>query len=197
MVLSLCATCLAAEFQIQESFVQHLKNSTNPTAVDKSKQVIACNFGLRPVSSSTNAPSNYFPYSTPEGRRIGFGLPVLNISEFFSGITPQEADLRLRNAITNAADALKTYIPVRYPGRFFDAGLELSGQEILVDFALSEGIENIPESLVEALYDGNIQAADWQEKIATQYLYIRKRDGLIQVLRNRAFAYRFSGTFHH
>ena len=179
-------------------FLLYLKDGSNPNrnfnSGGASNNVNLCNFGL--------LNGRYYPYSTPKGRRIGFGLPVptaTKASDFANGITIAEADARLTAAVNSAAAALAADL-----GTAVWEGLDINCQEMLVDFALSEGLSEsgtfdltkIPATFKNTLLAYPTLAA-CRPQLAGNVSYERKSAELLNILKNRQFAFRFMGTYHH
>lgn len=175
------APASAAPYELTESFVAFLIEGRNAHTAVTARKVSVMNLGLR-------ADGRFYPYSTPNGRRIGYELPLESDFDHTRGITREEADARLRAAVLATAAALSTAIPERFPGRTFEQ-LDLAGQEMLVDYALSEGVENLPVAFVNAVYSANRVAL-----LKADYPHLRWWGGMMQILKNRAFGYRWLGN---
>ena len=66
------------ETAVSDDFVKYLQRAANPH-----------DFGLR-------SDDRFYPYSTPQGRRIAWRQPVWDKALFARGCTPQEAEQQLR-----------------------------------------------------------------------------------------------------
>lgn len=186
LALLSCQTSQGGEYALQESFVTHLKLGSNADTPATKYKIVVQDWGFNG--------SVYLPYSTPAGRRIGFGLPVAGPLDYSVGITRQEADLRLRQAVGAAVAELQTSIPGRMPGRSFNE-LDNARQEVLIDLAMTEGAENVPYEVLDALYN---YSSTWREKLGENEAYIRRYGPLLDVMRNRAFAWRhLDNGIHH
>lgn len=171
----------AAEFVLTDDFVRHLIEGRNAYAEVAARKVTVMNLGLR-------ADGKFYPYSTPAGRRIGYELSLESVYDHTRGITRAEAEARLRAAALAAATRLVTWIPEHYSGRTFEQ-LDAAGQEMLVDYALSEGVEKLPPAFVDAVYQ-----PDRVARLGADGLHLRWWGGMMQILKNRAFGYRWLGN---
>lgn len=174
-------TVQATEFSLTDDFVRHLIEGRNAYADVAARKVTVMNLGLR-------ADGKFYPYSTPVGRRIGYELPLESVYDYTRGITRAEAEARLRAAAVAVAVQLSTWIPQHHAGRTFEQ-LDAAGQEMLVDYALSEGVANLPPAYVDAIYQ-----PDRIARLGADGLHLRWWGGLMQVLKNRAFGYRWLGN---
>lgn len=171
----------AAPYELTESFVLFLIEGRNAHTAVAARKVSVMNLGMR-------ADGRFYPYSTPQGRRIGYELPLESVFDHTRGITRAEADARLRAAVLATAAELATRLPQLFPGRTFEQ-LDLAGQEMLVDHALSEGVDHLPAAFVEAVY-----APDRVARLGADGLHLRWWGGMMQILKNRAFGYRWLGN---
>lgn len=179
-------TVSAGEYALQESFVLHLKLGSNADSAAKKYNIVIQDWGF---SGTT-----YKPYSTPAGRRIGFGLPVAGPSDYTIGITRTQADTRLRQAVTAAVADLTVSIPSRMPGHTF-IELDNARQEVLIDLTITDGAANLPYELLDTVFN---YPSDWRTKLGENESYIRHVGPLLDVLRNRAFAWRhLDNGVHH
>ena len=99
-------------------------------------------FGLR-------ADGRYYPYSTPQGRRISARQVVWDKALYASGCTPDEARERLCADLNQTLTELKSALVDRKPAVDFNR-LELRLQECLLDFAHTEGPAALPEEFLAA-----------------------------------------------
>ncbi len=184
---ALLHTAIAGEYALQESFVLHLKLSGNPDSPAKNfTKIVVEDWGFNGTV--------YLPYSTPAGRRIGFGLPVQGPLDFSQGITRSQADARLRQAVADAVIALKLSIPNRMPGRQFN-DLDNARQEVLIDLAITEGADKVPWEVLDTVYN---YSSTWRERLGDNEAYIRHCGPLIDIMRNRVFAWRhLDNGVHH
>ena len=190
-------------------FLDYLRDGGNPNrnynSGGNANKVYVCNFGNPASPTATPPTTNYFPYTTPVGRRIGFGLPVptaTEASDFASGITPAQADTRLANAVTGAVNALIANL-----GNTTWEGLDIYGQEMLVDFTISECLTEagtFDMAKLPATFKATVLAyptlATLKPQLVANMSYVRKTGALVNVLKNRAFAFRFlggGGIYHH
>jgi hypothetical protein len=175
-VVALCLCLLAASalraepFTLTDDFLAYLKTANNPHQ-----------FGLKPDG-------RFYPYSTARGRRIGYDRPVLDKGLYQRGCTQAEAKAQLRADAAQAVTELTRHLAQAQPAPAFDA-LSRKIQEMLVDFALSEGATNIPPAFCEAVIK-----EDWN-RLFNDFLYIRwVEKGWPDTARNKAFADRWLDT---
>jgi len=192
-------------------FLLYLKDGSNPNREDilggHANKVYLANSGLEDVAGV----DRYFPYSTPAGRRIGFGLPVPTATataDYYYGITTTQADTRLANAVTAAVNALKSGGGGGLGNTVWES-LDIYCQEMLVDCAISECLQengNFDLTKMSTLFKDTVVAQKTLANCKAALIldnnmsYVRKYGPLINILKNRAFAYRFLGggtPYHH
>jgi hypothetical protein len=147
-------------------FVKYLQQAANPYE-----------FGLR-------SDGRFYPYSTPQGRRIAWGQPVWDKRLFADGCTPQEAERRLRADLSRTLVHLKTALAARQPAVEFSQ-LDVRQQQTLLDFAHTAGVAGLRPELVSAVLEG-----DWQ-RLIHEHLYVRYAGHAPDHVRNKAFAARW------
>jgi hypothetical protein len=155
-----------ADFHVTDDFIAYLKTAANPLQL-----------GLRN--------GRYYPYSTPLGRRIAWGLAVWDKAFFAEGCTPAEAEWQLRAVFAKAEEDWKRVLSERQPVVEV-ARLDQRQQETLLDFAHTQGAADIPPPLLAA-----VLAADWP-RLARDHLYIRYNGPAPDHTRNKAFAARWN-----
>jgi hypothetical protein len=153
------------DFTVTDSFLVYMKAVMNPHK-----------YGFRD--------NKFFPYSTRYGRRIGWGLPVSNKSYYVNGQTMADADAELLRSIQLILPSLDSFLRKNYPAFPFGQ-LSEEAQQILVDRAFTEGVNNLPSEFCKAVVRN-----DWAT-LLNNYLYIRNPDGWLDVFRNSAFAQRW------
>lgn len=166
--LTVCETGLAAEpFVITDSFLSYLKQTTNPYG-----------FGLR-------ADGRFYPYSSPQGRRIGYMRSIDDKELYRNGCTKEEAEAQLRAGVEKALVELTAYMDENYADHPFQS-LSRKSQEMLVDFAFSAGARDIPP----AFYSVVIRE-DWSQ-LFNSFVYLRwVEKGWPDTIKNKAFADRW------
>ncbi len=147
-----------------EDFIAYLRKAANPD-----------HYGLRG--------GRYFPYSTPQGRRIAWSQRVWDKALFAEGCTEAEADIRLTADLARTQAALTEALAARQPAVDF-AALDIRQRETLLDLALTEG--RLPPELLDA-----VLASDW-DRIVRNHWYVRYRGHAPDHVRNKAFAARWS-----
>lgn len=161
------APVAASTISFTEDFIAYLQRAANGDS-----------FGLR-------KDGRYFPYSTPQGRRIGWRQPVWDRALFAEGCTRDEADTHLRASLARAAEELTSALAARQPAVNL-ASLDQRQRETLLDFAHTEGVAALPPGLVAA-----VLAGDWPRMI-TEHLYVRYAGHAPDHPRNKAFAQRWN-----
>jgi hypothetical protein len=147
---------------ISAEFLDYLKMAANPK-----------HYGL-------HDDGRFYPYSTPQGRRIAWRLPVWDKGFYAAGCTAKEAEERLRGDVSQAAaDLAARPVPVAFER------LAPEQKEILLDMALSEGAANLHADLLAA-----VLARDWNG-VVQRHLYIRYAGPAPDHARNKAFAERW------
>lgn len=126
----------------------------------------------------------FYPYSTRYGRRTGWGLPVNDKKLYQTGQTEQEADLSLKKAIGALLLPLDSLLKKDFDGRTLTS-LSKDAQQILIDRAVTEGINNLPPAFCKAVI-----TEDWNT-LVNSYLYVRSPEGWPDIIRNKAFAERW------
>jgi hypothetical protein len=122
------------------------------------------------VAYIQRADGRFYPYSTPQGRRIGWRQPVWDKALFATGCTRAEAEQRLRADLGRVLATLP-------------AGLDQRQQETLLDLTYTEG--TLRPELVKA-----VLARDWPRMI-NGHLYVRYAGHAPDHARNKAFAARW------
>ncbi len=130
------------------------------------------------------ADGRYYPYSTPEGRRIAWRQPVWDKTLYAVGCTPEEAERHLRVALRRTLAELQAFLSAQQPPVDF-ANLDLRQQETLLDLAYTEGIAQLPPAAVSA-----VLTQDWN-RLISQHLYVRYAGHAPDHARNKAFAERW------
>jgi len=154
------AALLSADFV---GYVQHAAN--------------AAGLGLR-------ADGRYYPYSTPQGRRIAWRQPVWDLGLYAHGCTRDEAERHLHDDLARTLDTLKESLAARRPPVDFNR-LDRRQQETLLDFAHSEGVAGLRPELVAA-----VLAGDWS-RVISEHLYVRYAGHAPDHPRNKAYLERW------
>ena len=155
------------ETDVSDDFVKYLQRAANPH-----------DFGLR-------SDDRFYPYSTPQGRRIAWRQPVWDKALFARGCTPQEAEQQLRTDVNRTLVKLKTNLAAREPPVDFRQ-LDRRQQETLLDFAHTEGVAGLRPEFVSA-----VLGRDWN-RLINQHLYVRYAGHAPDHVRNKAFAERWA-----
>jgi hypothetical protein len=133
---------------VSDRFIAYIKRAANGS-----------DFGLR-------ADGRFYPYSTPQGRRIGWRQAVWDKALYANGCTPQEAEEHLRADLNRICAELEVKCAAQKPAIEF-VQLDRRQQETLLDLAYSEGVAGLSEELVSC-----VLASDWK-KLADAHLYVR------------------------
>ena len=152
---------------ISDDFVGYLKRAANGN-----------NFGRR-------ADGRYYPYSTPQGRRIGWRQAVWDKALYASGCTSQEAERQLRADLKRIWSKLEAMLLAGKPAVKF-ASLDRRQQETLLDLAYSGGGDGMRPELVSA-----VLACDWKHMVEA-HLYVRYTGHAPDHPWNKAFAQRWN-----
>ena len=148
-----------------DGFVDYLKAAANP---DK--------HGWR-------ADGRFYPYSSPQGRRIGYRQPIADKKLYREGWSAADAERALREQIQAVAAELR----VRLRGELrqeFDE-LPRASREILLDFGLTEGVARLQPEFVAA-----VVRLDWK-RILDPDFYARYEADWPDSVRNKAFYQRW------
>lgn len=152
---------------VTDDFIAYLQRAANGD-----------NFGLR-------ADGRFYPYSTPQGRRIAWRQIVWDKSLFANGCMRAAAERELRASLSRTLLGLERALAERRPAVDF-AKLDRRQQETLLDFAHTEGAAALRPEFVAA-----VLAADWPRLIGG-HLHIRYAGHAPDHPRNKAFAERWN-----
>ncbi len=148
---------------LSDEFVAYIQKAANPD-----------NYGLRK--------GRYYPYSTPQGRRIGWKQAVWTKDLYANGCTPQEAEQHLRSDLARAQDYVIKLLAARSPAVEYSK-LDRRQQETLLDLAYTEG--KLSPEIVETVVAGN-----W-DRFVSEVLYARYGGHAPDHVRNKAFFVRW------
>jgi len=148
---------------LDEEFVAYLKQAANPD-----------NYGLRD--------GRFYPYSTPQGRRIAYRRTVWDKALYAQGCTPEEADQRLREDLGRTQASLARQLSAQNPPVDFTT-LDHRQRETLLDLAYTEG--TLKPELLQAVLN-----RDW-DGMSKDHLYVRYGGHAPDHVRNKAFATRW------
>jgi hypothetical protein len=155
-----------SDSSISDEFIVYLQQAAN-----------ADYFGLRDDG-------RYYPYSTPEGRRIGWRQKLWDKSLFAEGCSAEEAEQRLRASVARAQANLTERLASRTPSVDFQQ-LDVRQKETLLDFAFTERVDDLRDEFVAA-----VVAGDWK-RVVDEHMYVRFAGHAPDHPRNRAFAARW------
>jgi hypothetical protein len=153
------------DFKLDAGFLDYLRVSANPKR-------LGFNNG------------RFFPYSTPQGRRIASGLAVWNKDLFSEGCTEAEANEQLIAELYRSESELRAMLAKRSPAVAF-ASLTSQQREVLLDFVHTEGVKHLREDFLTL-----VLAGDWP-RIFHEHSYVRYYGTAPDHSRNKAFAGRF------
>lgn len=148
-------------YVIPDSFIAYIKSATNPDLL-----------GLRDDG-------RFYPYSPPGGRRIAYRQQVVDNSLYLQGWSPQEAEQQLRRELEAVVAQLRGIV-LQKTGRNFD-GLSSDSQELLLDFAYSEGTAFLSDVFIRAAV-----AQDWTV-LLDPVVYSRNEADWPDACRNKAY----------
>jgi len=154
---------LPSEFT--DEFLTHLERAANGNE-----------FGLR-------NDGRFYPYSTPQGRRIGWRQPVWDKALFAAGCSRHEVEEHFRMELARALAELTAALAGR-PAPVSFASLDRRQKEALLDFADTDGIVGMRPEFVAA-----VLANDW-DRVVGEHLYVRYAGQAPDHPRNKAFAQR-------
>jgi hypothetical protein len=152
---------------LTDEFIAYLQKAAN-----------GADFGLR-------TDSRYYPYSTPQGHRIGWRQAVWNKDLFKEGCTRAEAEQHFRADLHRTFVNLKTALAIRSPSVDF-AKLDRRQQETLLDLAFSEGVGGLKSEFI-----GAVLAKDWS-RVVNEHQYVRYAGHAPDHPRNKGFAQRWN-----
>lgn len=151
----------AAGDPLRDGLVAYIKAAANPD-----------NHGLR-------ADGRFYPYSSPQGRRIGYRQPIADKKLYGEGWSAADAERALREQLQAVAAEWR----VRLRGELnqdFD-GLPRASREILLDFGLTEGVAGLQPQFVAA-----VVRLDWKQILDPDF-YVRYEADWPDSIRNKAF----------
>ena len=151
----------AAGDALRDGFVDYIKAAANPD-----------NHGLR-------ADGRFYPYSAPQGRRIGYRQPIADKKLYRDGWSAADAERALREQLQAVATEWRVLLRGEL-NQDFD-GLPKASREILLDFGLTEGVASLQPEFVAA-----VVRLDWQ-RIRSPDFYARYEVDWPDSIRNKAF----------
>ncbi|MCX6968102.1 MAG: hypothetical protein NTZ46_10080 [Verrucomicrobia bacterium] len=156
----------APEVGISADFVSYIQHAANGKE-----------YGLHPDK-------RYYPYSTPQGRRIGARQILWDKALYAKGCSREEAEQHLRADLSRVLAELKRVLAARQPSVSFDK-LGRRQQETLLDLAYTETVGGLSPKLISA-----VLADDWN-RVVNEHLYVRFAGHAPDHVRNKAFAVRW------
>lgn len=149
------------ETRISDEFVDYIKAAANPDL-----------HGAR-------EDGRFYPYSSPQGRRIGYRLKVPDKSLYDKGWSATEAEQALRDALASVTKELRERMRVEFACNF-DA-LPQASREILIDFGFTEGVGAVRPEFIRAVLE-----LDWGRILRPEF-YVRYEADWPDSVRNKAF----------
>jgi hypothetical protein len=146
---------------VEASFVEYIKQAANPDR-----------HGLR-------KDGRFYPYSSPQGRRIGYRQPVSDKKMYRDGWAVADADRALRERLKAVEAELREWLG-RERNRDWSQ-LPAESREILLDFAFTESVGKLKPDFVDA-----VLRLDWK-RILVPGLYARYEADWPDSVRNKAF----------
>jgi hypothetical protein len=150
-----------------EPFIDYLQRAANPD-----------NLGLR-------ADGRFYPYASPDGRRIGYRQIVADKKLFRDGWSQEEARQGLLRQIAEVENDWRKRLSSEFKRNFDE--LPMESREILVDFGVSEGVAKVKPELIRAALE-----LDWKH-ILDPAVYVRYEAVWPLTERNKPFYERWSG----
>jgi hypothetical protein len=151
----------AAGDALRDGFVDYIKAAANPD-----------NHGLR-------ADGRFYPYSAPQGRRIGYRQPIADKKLYRDGWSAADAERALREQLQAVAAEWRVLLRGEL-NQDFDR-LPRASREILLDFGLTEGAARLKPEFVAA-----VVRLDWQRILSPDF-YARYEADWPDSVRNKAF----------
>ena len=155
-----------ANLPLPDDFVDYIQRAANENSFGK------------------NSDGRWYPYSTPQGRRIAARQPIWDKALYEKGCTEEEARQRLCGDLARVQAELQEMLNARKSAVNF-ASLDQRQRETLLDLGYTEGVSNLKPELVDAVLSG-----DW-DRIVNDCLYVRYAGHAPDHARNRAFAKRW------
>ena len=152
---------------LREEFIAYIEQAANGQ-----------NFGRR-------SDGRFYPYSTPQGRRIAWRQPVWDKTLHAKGCTGAEAEQHLRADLARTQAELIAALAARRPSVNFTS-LDQRQQETLLDLGYTQGVANLSPELWETVLSG-----DWT-RLIRDHLYVRYAGHAPDHVRNKAFAQRWT-----
>lgn len=153
-------------FTVDNGFISYIMKRCNPD-----------NWGLEG--------DRFYPYSSPRGRLIGYQQKITDKTVYDVGWAKEDAIKQLVSTCKKIHKDQKKYVDKNYSETPYNS-LSAKSQEILLDFALTNGIENLSDEFYKTVI-----AQDWQ-KFFDSNMYIRwVEKGWTDKIVNKAFADRW------
>jgi hypothetical protein len=149
------------DVRVSDEFVEYIKAGANPDR-----------HGVR-------QDGRFYPYSSPQGRRIGYRLKVPHKNLHAKGWSAAEADRALRKALASATNEFRERMRREFETDFDQ--LPQASREILIDFGFTEGVEAVRAEFIRAVLE-----LDWR-RILNPEFYVRYEADWPDSIRNKAF----------
>jgi len=150
---------------VSDEFVEYIKAAANPDLHGVGKD------------------GRFYPYRSPQGRRIGYRLKVPDKSLYANGWSAAEADQALRDALASATKDLRERMRREFQCNFDQ--LPQASREILIDFGFTEGVGAVRAEFIRAVLE-----LDWRRILKPQF-YVRYEADWPDSVRNKAFLERW------
>lgn len=158
------ATALAPEagnVPFTDAFVKYIKTSANPSR-----------HGFR-------SDGRFYPYSAPEGRRIGYRHRISDVKLYVKGWSEADAEQALQEELQAVETGLRERLRRDMKREFNE--LPRASREILLDFGLTEGVGTLKADFLRTVVQ-----LDW-DRILNPDFYARYEADWPDSGRNRAF----------
>jgi hypothetical protein len=153
------------EAGVSDEFIQYIKAAANPEL-----------HGMR-------EDGRFYPYCSPQGRRIGYRLKVTDKSLYAKGWSVAEAEQALRDALASVTNDLRERMRREFECNFDQ--LPQASREMLMDFGFTEGVGAVRAEFIRAVLE-----LDWGRILKPEF-YVRYEADWPDSVRNKAFLERW------
>jgi hypothetical protein len=148
------------ELPISAEFIEYIKAAANPTKHGQGKD------------------GRFYPYSTPQGYRIGYRQAVPDKALHMRGWSAEEADAALVQQLQSVKSELRQRL--QQNGKNLDL-IQPASREILLDYGFTEGVTKLKPEWIQA-----VTQLEW-ERILNPDFYVRYDADWPDSVRNKAF----------
>lgn len=148
------------ELPISAEFIEYIKAAANPGKHGQGKD------------------GRFYPYSTPQGYRIGYRQVVPDKALHMRGWSAEEADAALIQQLQSVESELRQRL--QRDGKNIDQ-IQPASREILLDYGFTEGVAKLKPEWIQV-----VTQLDW-EQILNPDFYVRYDADWPDSVRNKAF----------